>query len=508
MNKKIASICYSEHHVQKSLLLRRKFKTEVKIYVIKNNSLINFDTDYPVIINSKFSSNFDTFIFFTLQPNKINILLYELIRREEKKIIAFQESNQLEMHDGDVNNLILNADLIIAASHNEKIELIKHYYHEKHQIKSFGWLFNEDLNIRNDDHINSLEYILLILSAPNYITASSYETLSFRKKLIYAITFLHPNKKILIRPHPLEDLTKINALIKSFAEKNFKVELLEKHKDFFNAINSSQNIYMSNRTQSCIDMIDTEKLILYKLGSDNFITEHGLNYANVFQKNEINFIDLSSKECIYSFNKKYINNDQETFQHIESTINNISTNINRISLFNYEIQLWRYLYRMISKKSLRNFLKENELNNEVKIIDRPEIITEQNFKALEKNFSIRSSFFLIYVRGILQKNILMNENIETILSQNITRWFSQYHAIDSVNLYYYLKVQNKEKKIIEKNTLELIINTIKIYKEKSIGLKIFLYIQDRISMMTGSNTKMNFFWSLNFMWDILRRIKT
>ena len=177
-------------------------------------------------------------------------------------------------------------------------------------------------------------------------------------------------------------------------------------------------------------------------------------------------------------------------------------------IFKQEIYQWKFLHGIISKTTLQKFFRENRLYNEINILENPEQITYKHFESLEKNFSIRASFFLIYVRAILQDHIEINKNIEEILKKNITRWFSQYHAIDSVNLYYYLKFQNLEKSIIERDSLVLILNTIKIYKEKSLAMKIFFYIQDSISTMDGVNKRFKCLRSVNFVWNILRQIIT
>lgn len=506
MKKKHAVICHSDHHIQKSLLLKKKFLSEIVIFYLKNSALKKYGDDQPIIIDSKFVSNFDSFIFYTLNVDKVNIKLCELVHQQKKHIIAFQESNQLEMHNGDVNNLILSAHLIIAASNNERIELIKNYYYQEQQVKSFGWLFHESLDSRKNLLADISDDILLVLSAPNYITASSYETLSFRRKLIEAIISLHPGKRILIKPHPLEDLTKVNSIIKSFKQKNIRIELVNKNKDFNNALEQAKTIYTSNRSQASIELIVYGKVILYKLGCNNFLIDHGLKFNNGFQKNKIAFIDLSSKKCVSSFKKKYINSNNGNFQSVEHAINNLSSNANQMLIYKQEIYQWKFLYGIISKTALEKFFKENKLHNEINILKKPEQITFKNFSNLEKNFSIRASFFLIYVRAILQDQIEINNNIEDILKKNITRWFSQYHSIDSLNLYYYLKFQNIEKVIIERDSLALILKTIEVYKKKFLMMKIFFYIQDNISMVGGVNKRLKYFRSVNFIWNILRKI--
>ena len=505
MNKTHAVICYSDHHIQKSLLLKKKFLSEIVVFYVQNSVLRKFGDNQPLAINNKLISNFDSFIFFALAVNAVNIKLCELVHQQKKQIIAFQESNQLEMHHGDVNNLILNAHLIIAASKKERIELIKNYYYQEQQVKSFGWLFNEDLDFRKNLLADISDDILLILSAPNYITASSYETFSFRKKLIEALISLHPDNRLLIKPHPLEDFAKTSSLIQSFRKNNFQIKLLNKKQDFNNILKQAKTIYASNRSQASIDLIDSGKIILYKLGPNNFLTEHGLKYSDEFQKNKITFINLSSKKCVSSFKERYINSKNSAFKSVEYAINNFSSNADPVLIFKQEIYQWKFLYGAISKATLHKFFKENSLFDEINILENPEQITCKNFESLEKNFSIRTSFFLIYVRAILRDNIEINENIEEILKKNITRWFTQYHSIDSINLYYYLKNQNLEKNIIKRDSLALILNTIKIDKEKSLVMKIFFNIQDSISTMDGVNKRLKCFHSVNFAWNILRK---
>ena len=235
---------------------------------------------------------------------------------------------------------------------------------------------------------------------------------------------MHPDKRLLIKPHPLEDFAKASSLIQSFKKKNSQIELLNKKEDFNNALKQARAIYTSNRSQASIDLIDSEKIILYKLGSNNFLTEHGLKYNDGFQKNKITFIDLSSTKCVSSFKEKYINSNNSIFESVEWAINNFSSNANQTLIFKQEIYQWKFLHGIISKTTLQKFFRENRLYNEINILENPEQITYKHFESLEKNFSIRASFFLIYVRAILQDHIEINKNIEEILKKNITRWFS------------------------------------------------------------------------------------
>ena len=82
----------------------------------------------------------------------------------KKVIVAFQESHQLGMHGTDVNNLVLQADIIFAASLAEKNGLVSNFCYSEEQVKTYGWLFSDhkvDVKPHGTQHQND---ILLILS--------------------------------------------------------------------------------------------------------------------------------------------------------------------------------------------------------------------------------------------------------------------------------------------------------------------------------------------------------
>ena len=104
MKKKIAIICHSNHHVKKSLILKKEFSSKIETYLFRNKFLEKIEDSSMITLSREFIVSFDIFIFYTLQTNKQNIAFYKLIREARKSIVAFQESHQLEMHGGDINN--------------------------------------------------------------------------------------------------------------------------------------------------------------------------------------------------------------------------------------------------------------------------------------------------------------------------------------------------------------------------------------------------------------------
>jgi hypothetical protein len=505
IKKKIAIICHSDHHVKKSLVLKKEFSSEIEIYYLKNKFLEKIEDSSLTPIASKFISSFDIFIFYTLQTNQNNIALYGLIREAQKIIVAFQESHQLEMHGGDINNLILQADIIFAASVAEKNGLVSNFHYNEDQVKTYGWLFSND-KVANElpAHKNQND-ALLILSAPESITASSYETLSSRRELIASILAFNPEKNLYIKPHPLEDISKLESIIKIFKNRRHKITLIHSQRCFDNAVLSSNVIYASNRTQSCIDLIGTRKLMIYILGPDNFITSHAKEFNLGFQKNAINFIEFVSEESIASFQSLYINQDIKNFLNVEKLILEL-TSFNSAKLeHNLESILWRYIHGLLNKKSLLHLLAENSGHNIIKIVECPDKVTQNELDTVNINLSIKTSVFLIYLREIIASDILINDNIIKIIKKNVTRWFAQYYSLDAVHLFFFLKNKQLEEQALEERSISLILNSIQILQKKSLILNLFIVLNNRLALLKNVQIKSQIFQQLNLAWGILKK---
>jgi hypothetical protein len=506
IKKKIAIICHSNHHVKKSLVLKKEFSSEIEIYYFKKNKVLKKIKDNSLTpLSSKFISNFDIFIFYTLQTNKNNITLYKLIREAKKNIVAFQESHQLEMHGGDVNNLILQADMIFAASLAEKNGLVSNFYYNEEQIKTYGWLFSNnegDIELHGSRHQNDM---LLILTAPQSITASSFETLRSRRELIASILELNPEKRLYIKPHPLEDISKLESIIKIFRNKKHKIALIHSQRCFDDAVLSSNMIYVSNRTQSCIDLIGTKKLIIYVLGPDNFITSHAKEFNLEFKKNSINFIEFMSEESITSFQSQYINQDIGNFLNIEKSILEHASSNKIKSENNLEIILWQYIHGLLNKKSLLGLLAENSWHNVINIIKRPDKVTQNELDILNTNLSIKTSVFLIYLREIIARDVFINDNITQIIKKNVTRWFAQYYPLDAIHLFFFVKNKHLEDQAFKQSSKSLILNSKQILQKKSLIFHLFIMLNDRITLFKNTRIKSQIFRLWNLAWGILKR---
>lgn len=505
MRRKIAIICHSDHHIKKSLELQNEFSSQTKIFYLRSKFLETLEDNSIKPISNNFISSFDIFIFFTLQTSKNNLSLYGLIRKHKKVIVAFQESHQLGMHGTDVNNLVLQADIIFAASLAEKDELVSNFHYNEKQIESFGWLFNNgdgEYKLNGSKHEKDA---LLILSAPESITASSYESSSSRNKVIAAILKLNPEKKLHIKPHPLEDISILESIIKIQRNKKNRINLLRSQQSFDDAVLSSNVIYTSNRTQSCIDLIGTRKLVIYALGPENFITSHAKEFNSEFKENSINFIEFFSEKSITSFKSKYINQDIDNFYNVEKLILELKST-NKVSLkHNLEYILWQYIYGLINKKLLLNLLAQNSEHNISKIIEYPVKVTQNKLDNVSINLSIKTSVFLIYLREIIENDILLNDNIIEIIKKNVTRWFAQYYPLDAIHLFFFLKSKHLEERVLQEGSASLILNLIKIFKEKSLILNLFIVLNERISLLKNAQIKSQIFRLFNLAWGISKR---
>ena len=505
MRRKIAIICHSDHHIKKSLLLQKEFLSETKIFYLKNKFLEAIEDNSIRPISSKFISSFDIFIFYTLHSNKNNLGLHGLIRKQNKVIVAFQESHQLGMHGGDVNNLILHADLIFTASIAEKNGLVSNFYFNEDQIKTYGWLFSDDMSNYGFHENKHQDNTLLILTAPESITASSYENSSSRSELIEAILELNPEQRLCIKPHPLEDISDLESIIQIHRNKKNNINLIRSQQSFDDAILSSNVIYASNRTQSCIDLIGTRKLVIYTLGPDNFITLHAKELNLAFKANSINFIEFFSDKSIISFQSKYINQDNSNFRNAENSILELSNSSDINLEHDLENILWQYIHKLVSKKSLLNFLAENSLHNIIEIIECPDKTTQNELDFVNANLSIKTSIFLIYLRELVTKNILINDNTVHIIKKNVTRWFAQYYSLDAIHLFFFLKNISLEEQALEKSSISLILNSIQILQRKSIILNLFIALSHRISLLKNTQIKLKISKLLNLGWGILKK---
>jgi hypothetical protein len=85
--------------------------------------------------------NIRAFVFFSFSPHLSFIKFIHQIRKANKKIVFLQDNHQFSIHQGTVNSMIFESDLIVTACENEKKYLLDNQMHSRSSIVSEGWLF-------------------------------------------------------------------------------------------------------------------------------------------------------------------------------------------------------------------------------------------------------------------------------------------------------------------------------------------------------------------------------
>ena len=505
--KKIAVICHSQHHLKKAEVLKKNFNSYVESFLLQSGKTISMDTSQEIILNSVFTSQYNIFIFFALQPTKRNIELLQQIRKSGGILIAFQESNQLEMHEGDVHNLLLQADLVIAASSQEKDIMINDFNMSAKHIVSFGWLFHPNKKLQEipSSRLQKLiakEQILLVLSAPDNITVSSYETYTIRKSIITALLSEYSDSKLIIRPHPLEDLEELQSFVRQVSSKDECI-IITSEGDFTNAIENSRYIFLSNRTQSAVELMHSNKLTLYLLGKENFLTKHALQYHEVRKINDMEFLPLTGEQCIRFFEKKYFH-AENNFEEVENLILNTGHACEADDYQN-EILLWQYVNFSLHEKIFLSKISGSIKDLIQKILNDPAKITVNELELPNKNCSISTAIFIIYLRKILSDKKPQAILIEDICSSFMTRWFVQYYPLDALQFFYYLKRHALERGL-ENSVIALIYRANDVLKTKSLMFRILTNCN--VLLVSNSNIKILFFLQkiLNLFWLAAKRV--
>ena len=127
MNQNILVICHSQHQLEKAIYIQKILPLSVDVACIGNEIggrfkkvLVNVQAHKSPQQVIPIIQRYDKFIFFSMVPSRKLFELISEIRVARKTIIAIQETHQIGMHLGVINNLIFSADIIFAASDLEK----------------------------------------------------------------------------------------------------------------------------------------------------------------------------------------------------------------------------------------------------------------------------------------------------------------------------------------------------------------------------------------------------
>ena len=449
MDKKILVICQSHHQLEKGLYIQKVIPSTVDVVFINQklnlsskvllenvNSYNSFDPLFSKI------DEYDKFIFFSMVPSQQLFALIQNIRRAKKIIIAIQETHQLSMHLGVVNNLIFSVDIIFAASDLEKKTLDQLQPNAK--IYSIGWLFQNGYKefisaLYQPSNLKEItNHALIIFSAPTNITASSKESFRVRKNILHFLNKKYQNLKLIIKLHPLEN----KSLFKEYARINCveNISFAEENQSLFSLSKNASVIVTSNETQVFIDLIeDDREFILYELGKENFISQYFRSCLDITEINGVKFYSLlKHSNNIAGFKDLYCKSEGEAINYfLEIIQQQTKAGIHNDKM---EIAAWNYVYGLSSDfKKIINCESSALASNLKKIFDSQEMFDLRKLDKALNSLPKRTAITLI-----MMKLFVDNDKIQTSLLKDFTELMFnphiiQYFAIDSIRFEFYLR---------------------------------------------------------------------
>ena len=449
MDKKILVICQSHHQLEKGLYIQKVIPSTVDVVFI--NQKLNLSSKVLLENVNSYKSfeplsskidEYDKFIFFSMVPSQQLFALIQNIRRAKKIIIAIQETHQLSMHLGVVNNLIFSVDIIFAASDLEKKTLDQLQPNAK--IYSIGWLFQNGYKefisaLYQPSNLKEItNHALIIFSAPTNITTSSKESFRVRKNILHFLNKKYQNLKLIIKLHPLEN----KSLFKEYARINCieNISFAEENQSLFSLSKNASVIVTSNETQAFIDLIeDDREFILYELGKENFISHYFRSCLDITEINGVKFYSLlKHSNNIAGFKDLYCKSDGEAINYfLEIIQQQTKAGIHNDKM---EIAAWNYVYGLSSDfKKIINCESSALASNLKKIFDSQETFDLRKLDKALNSLPKRTAITLI-----MMKLFVDNDKIQTSLLKDFTELMFnphiiQYFAIDSIRFEFYLR---------------------------------------------------------------------
>ena len=449
MDKKILVICQSHHQLEKGLYIQKVIPSTVDVVFI--NQKLNLSSKVLLENVNSYKSfeplsskidEYDKFIFFSMVPSQQLFALIQNIRRAKKIIIAIQETHQLSMHLGVVNNLIFSVDIIFAASDLEKKTLDQLQPNAK--IYSIGWLFQNGYKefisaLYQPSNLKEItNHALIIFSAPTNITTSSKESFRVRKNILHFLNKKYQNLKLIIKLHPLEN----KSLFKEYARINCieNISFAEENQSLFSLSKNASVIVTSNETQAFIDLIeDDREFILYELGKENFISHYFRSCLDITEINGVKFYSLlKHSNNIAGFKDLYCKSDGEAINYfLEIIQQQTKAGIHNDKM---EIAAWNYVYGLSSDfKKIISCESSALASNLKKIFDSQETFDLRKLDKALNSLPKRTAITLI-----LLKLFVDNDKIQTSLLKDFTELMFnphiiQYFAIDSIRFEFYLR---------------------------------------------------------------------
>jgi len=512
MSPTLLIICHSQHQLEKGLFLKKILPNKVDIKCINFiPAKIKSKKNFSVVKSSQelidCTNYYDRFIFFSIIPSKTSFEIVNALRKFQKRIIVIQETHQLSMSNGTINSIMMSPDLIIAASDTEKDLMIQNKLFEKNTIISSGWIFQKkfhefiykEVTENDDDNFNN--HILVIFSAPQMVTSSSAETYQKRKEILEWVQKNNPNKKILIKLHPLEDRQKfinfINLKIEPF------VDFAPIHSNIYSLSFNAENIVVSDQTQAFIDLVNiNKKLIVYKLKGENFISSFLSKNVKPINYKEITFFELAdSKEALETFSSIHLKPEDDCLMSVVKNLNDTNLQINPVS--SIELVLWEFILgysKKISHRGFKNLKKIMSLFKNIRALDLKDIESEI------KTVSMKTSVTIYLIKKIIDTKIINESQIKYFVSNFITPYFVQYFYLDLLRLKFFLN-HSKVKMEIDKESLRIMNNSKKALQEKFFFIKLIMIVEAKIYFFKINLIRTPLYYLLDLTMKLVIRLK-
>ena len=457
MNQKILVICHSQHQLEKAIYIQKILPLSVDVACIGHKIderlkkvLVNFQEHKSLQQVIPIIQPYDKFIFFSMVPSRKLFELICKIRAARKMIIAIQETHQIGMHLGVINNLIFSADIIFAASDLEKESLDRLQTEAK--IYSIGWLFQnsykefigsfyKDLTLLQEN-----KYALIIFSAPINITASSEESFQARRNILQFVQEKYKDVHLMLKLHPLEN----RELFKEYSRKNYMhdISFADEAQSLWSLSKDASLIVVSNKTQAFLDLAEENKeFLIYQLGKENFISLFFRDRVEPEELAGVRYYCLQdSRDNIVSFKNLYCKSEKEASNHFIKILGeSLGTHNPRNQI---ERAAWNSFY------GLRNDLKEidsqgnSDLSNNLKAFFDP----RGNFDLAKletqlESLSLRTAITLILMQKIIKKHNLDTNLLVKFIENFFTSHIIQYFAIHCIRFEFMLNQQKLQQHI-------------------------------------------------------------
>ena len=438
MNQKILVICHSQHQLEKAIYIQKILPSHVDVACIGHGIderlkkvLANVQEHKSLRQVIPIIQRYDKFIFFSMVPSRKLFELICEIRVARKMIIAIQETHQIGMHLGVINNLIFSADIIFAASDLEKEHL--NQLQVKAEIYSIGWLFQNRYKeligslYKNINLFEKTEYALVIFSAPTNITASSEESFQTRKNILRLVKERYKHLHLVLKVHPLED----QGLFKKYTCEHSidNISFADERQSLSSLSKNSSLIVISNKTQAFIDLAEEDKeFLIYQLGKENFISLYIRDRVNLDEHNGVKYYSLRDAENhIASFKNLYCKPEQEASDHFVKILEKSPITLNPRDQI--ESVAWRSFYGL--EDGLEKIIDQNnsDLANDLKALFDPLAnFNLARFESQLSSLSLRTAVILILMQKFIRKKNLntsaLIEFTETFFTPHIIQYFS------------------------------------------------------------------------------------